>query len=99
MPCIETDLFVKKKSQRPDYRETELKRVIETRLKLDRPVIVEGIFLLRTLDGLELKPDYLIYAVNEEHEGSGTRREEYLAYENEYKPRNEARKDFVWHGE
>jgi len=46
-----------------------------------------------------LNPDYLIYAVNEEHEGSGTRREEYLAYENEYKPRNEARKDFVWHGE
>ena len=104
MPTIQTDLFLKPENQQSsknetEYLDAELKRVIETRLKLDRPVIVEGIFLLRTLDGLGLNPDYLIYAVNEEHEGSGTRREEFLAYENEYKPKTRANKEFYWNGE
>ncbi len=104
MPLIETDLFVLDKNQRKDqekveYRRKELKRVIDARLNKDRPVIVEGIFLLRTLEGLGLKPDYLIYAVNEDHDGSGTRREEFMAYENEYKPRARADKQFFWQGE
>ncbi len=104
MPCIETDLFVLDNGVRVDkgqveYRYEELKRAIEARLKLDRPVIVEGIFLLRTLEGLCLNPDYLIYAVNEDHDGSETRREEFLAYENEYKPKTRANKEFYWNGE
>ena len=55
MPTIETDLFVLDKNQRKEpekveYRRKELKRVIDARFKLDRPVIVEGIFLLKTLE-------------------------------------------------
>ncbi len=104
MPLIETDLFVLDKNQRKDqekveYRRKELKRVIDARLNKDRPVIVEGIFLLRTLEGLGLKPDYLIYAVNEDHDGSGKLNADFLAYENEYKPRREANEVFCWKGE
>ena len=101
MPLIETDLFVLDKNQRKDqekveYRRKELKRVIDARLNEDRPVIVEGIFLLKTLGGLGLNPDYLIYAVNEGHEGSEARQNEFLAYENEYKPRARADEVFCW---
>ncbi len=94
--AIETDLFMKEWGV---YHDEDLKRVIDARLNKDRPVIVEGIFLLRTLDNLGLEPNYLIYAVNEGFEGSETKRADFIAYEAKYAPKRKAKNVFYWKGE
>ena len=104
MPCIETDLFILHRNdgahqEKVEYRDEELMRVIETRLIPGRPMAVEGIFLLKTLERIGMKPDYLIYAVNEDFEGSETRRSQFEAYEKEYRPMEKANKVISLQGE
>ena len=49
IPVIETDLFLDPKRGGLHYRMDELRSVVLARLDLNRPVIVEGIRILRTL--------------------------------------------------
>ena len=49
MPCLETDTFLQTRTGAYSLRTDDLRRAIRTRLDLERPVIVEGVFLLRTL--------------------------------------------------
>ena len=61
MSLIETDLFRVEDATGRTIDSSTLKQIINRRLGLDRPVIVEGIYLLRHLKDIGLEPDFLIY--------------------------------------
>lgn len=46
------------------HRVEEIKRLIDRRLGLQRPVFVEGLLVLHILEVIERKPDHLIYVRN-----------------------------------
>lgn len=94
MPAIETDLFVISDNELPSYRYEELHDVINQRHSLNRPVIVEGIFLLDTFKKIDLVYDVLIYVENKEFNGSNKLSERLIEYRNEYKPKNVAKYTF-----
>lgn len=54
------------------------------RLNMDPPVIVEGIFILETLDRLDFEPDYLVLAEMEGWEGSHTLFDRISSYRHRY---------------
>ena len=66
MPTVETDMLRNKNAIQPSYRLAELGNLIQERHELGRPVIVEGIFILDTLNKLGIEPDYVIYVKNSE---------------------------------
>jgi hypothetical protein len=63
MPVLETDLWMLKMSP-VTHRTGELKRLIRSRHRRDRPVIVEGVMMLRTLELIGVQPDYFVFVTN-----------------------------------
>lgn len=93
MPCIETDLYLNPANEDIDYLETELARVVDSRLShgdVGRPVIVEGIFVLELLGRIGFSPDYLIYVEREGHLGCSEWQDKFARYQKEYKSRCKA---------
>ena len=87
---IETDLFLYEGCESPTYYEEQLKRIINKRLSIPRPVIVEGIAVLKLLEGLNVDPDFLIFIENCGFAG-GKGLDEYLTgYESTYSPKQKA---------
>lgn len=86
---LETDLFL---SEGPGitHRYEEIDRIIAQRLRKPRPVIVEGITVLRTLDRIGRKPDFLLYVRNREFDGSDRLSGLLGEYESEYEPEDGA---------
>ena len=69
MPLVETDLYLT--GDGFAYHDDDLRKVIEHRLKANRPVIVEGIFVLDRLAELGLTADWRLRVVNHDRtEGS-----------------------------
>lgn len=60
MPAIETDLALLPDCSFTSHDYRLLKRLIESRHTFERPAIIEGVFVLRTLKELELHPEVLI---------------------------------------
>ena len=58
---IETDLFANDGSVLLGYRLDELNRLIQLRLDRPRPVIIEGVALIRLLEHLRRRADFLLY--------------------------------------
>jgi len=96
MPTIESDLLLDPLKLGFNYRKDDLRRLIEARLNNDRPVIVEGVFLLRILDNLNLEPNYLIWIENQGWEGSNTLQNDFSKYDENYSPRTKANFVFSW---
>ncbi len=94
MPSIETDMYRIASDTQPSYRLDELNGVIQARYELDRPVIVEGIFLLDTLKKLSLEHDYIIYVRNSKADCGFALRESLPKYQEEYSPEDKA--DYVF---
>ncbi len=90
MPAIETDMIRNMSETQPSYRVSELRHLIQSRHELDRPVIVEGIFLLDTLQKLGVEPDYLIFVENSEADAGYALRDSLPAYLTKYKPKDRA---------
>lgn len=86
LPLIETDLYINDIANSLEYHTDELKRVINTRLKNNRPVIVEGIFIRQLLKQLELEPNYVIYVTNSSQSGSYTWQRLFEKYESVFAP-------------
>lgn len=61
MSVVEVDLFLQIQTGHYDLRMEDLRRAIHTRLDLERPVIVEGAFVLRTLRDLDLRHETLVF--------------------------------------
>ena len=97
MPAIETDLYlVSNQAGAPKYEYKDLSRCIDFRLSLDRPVIVEGIFLLEVLKRIGFEPNYLVYTENQSYEGSNNLQKKFTRYEKKYTPRTRAGFVFSW---
>lgn len=64
MPVLETDLWLSSTSPVAHCID-ELKRLIDARHRCDRPVIIEGVMMLRTLELLGVQPDYFVVVTNE----------------------------------
>lgn len=96
MPSIETDLLLETSQQGFTYREDDLRRLIEARLGNNRPVIVEGVSLLKILEKLGLQPNYLIYVENQSFDGSSAWQDDFAEYEKVYTPGEKADFVFLW---
>lgn len=94
MPALETDMFFQKGKSYPFLRFDEIGNLIYFRHFLDRPVIIEGIRLLETLEHLKIKQDVLIYVINSGFEGSHRLKEELEAYRTKYNPQGNA--DYIF---
>lgn len=63
MPAVETDLWLVETS--PIIHDIRpLQAVIDSRHKCNRPIIIEGVAVLRTLESLGVSPDFVIMVIN-----------------------------------
>ncbi len=99
MPAIELDTFLDRSCQGYALREDDLGRVLSSRLESDRPIIVEGIFLLRALAQLSLNPNFLVIVEQAGNTGSRSFADQFAAYESEYRPRERCHFEFTWQGD
>jgi len=90
---IESDLFLIEGKDSLKYYDDQINRIIEKRLSIPRPVIIEGVAILELLEKLKKSKNYLIYVENEEFEGSFGLSEIIKEYEEKYNPKGKA--DFV----
>jgi uridine kinase len=93
---IETDMILDSEREGFTYRLDDFKRLIETRHSLNRPVIIEGVLLLRLLEETNLEPDYLIYVEKKDYEGSITLSRDFVEYQAKYRPKDRAHFIFHW---
>lgn len=96
MPAIETDLFLIADSREPTLDLALLRCLVEFRHRRDRPVIVEGIFILRTLGQLAIVPDFVIRVESAGCDGSYSWMQQFRTYEEEYLRPNELDFLFSW---
>ena len=90
MPSVETDMFLKKGETFPSLRYNELKNLVDFRHSLDRPIIIEGLYLLEVLDHLEIDPEIFIYVTSKDFEGSFSFKKGLEEYRDKYKPQEKA---------
>jgi hypothetical protein len=83
---IETDLFIVPRQGRLVYRKDEIDRIIDFRLRKPRPVIVDGVAVLRLLADLGRAPDYMIYVSSKDAPLSRALTEELQSYEASFSP-------------
>ncbi len=63
-----------------------MKRLIQQRLGLRRPVIIEGLLVLKVLHDIGLSADYVVYVTNENKPKGLGFGKELDAYDQEYRP-------------
>lgn len=96
MPAVETDLFLDDAAVGLNYHIDQLKLVMNARLSLDCPVIIEGVRVLLLLQDLDLDCDFLVWVEQEGHDGSHGLRGALAAYAKEFTPRERANETFIW---
>ncbi|WP_133992885.1 hypothetical protein [Janthinobacterium sp. 75] len=84
VPVIETDLCLMEGYQEPTIDLRILRTLIESRHRCKRPVIVEGIFILSTLEELAIVPDYVIRVESPGRNGSFIWASKFEAYADKY---------------
>lgn len=82
---VETDLFLHE-GKGLVYLTSDIERIIARRLAIPRPVIVEGVTVLRLLSTLGRKPDFLVYVRNPSSTGSDSLTEDFRTYEQSFDP-------------
>jgi hypothetical protein len=90
---IETDLFMVRPAL--DYRFEEMKKIVNGRLERQRPIFIEGVAVLRTLETMNHKPHFHIYWENVDPNDLGIDRGDELGselknYNQEYSPSSKA---------
>jgi ABC-type glutathione transport system ATPase component len=83
---IETDLFLIRNKGSFRYRKNDINKLIKSRMQSCRPVIVEGVVVLRLLRDLGRKSDFHIHIVCDEAEGSSITDREWSSYHCEFGP-------------
>lgn len=98
MATISLDLFLVPNTGVIKWRSAELRNVINTRVASwsPKPVIVEGILLLKALAQIEMTPHRSIWLTNDNFDASDGLAEERAAYESEFDPINKANLKFRW---
>lgn len=83
---IETDLFLIPTRDYLIHLDDQVNRIIERRLSLPRPVIVEGVSILQLMKRINRVPDFTIYVTNPKAPVSKPMQRMLAAYEAEFKP-------------
>ena len=96
MPAIETDLVLNFDCTVPKPDGAMLLQLINSRHSRNRPVIVEGVFVLRSLDELEITPDVLIRVCANGRDGSITWEQEFSDYESKFPRSNQPDYEVQW---
>lgn len=96
MPVIETDLALVNGNETPSHDIALIERLIKARHNLNRPVIVEGVFVLSLLEPFGVIPEILIRIQAKGISRSGSWPKKFKQY-NETYPRSSAPDyDFNW---
>jgi len=86
---LETDTFLlRDRGLRHD--EGCIATAIRSRVELGRPILIDGVSILRVLSSIALKPHFLLYVRNETYTGSDALLESHLQYEREFQPEAKA---------
>lgn len=85
MPLIETDMLLDGDRPGFNYRGQDLLRLIDARHRHNRPVIIEGVCILKILGELGVTHDYLVDVERENHFGTHAFQEMFASYESRYK--------------
>lgn len=80
MPAIETDLALRIGKGSPSHQRGLVRALICFRHMKDRPVIVEGVFILQTLDAIGISPDLVIRVDLPGHAGSLVWQQKFARY-------------------
>jgi uridine kinase len=94
MPTLETDMFLEQEKPKPIFRYDYLSNLIHWRHTLNRPVVVEGIFLLEKMKKIDVKLDVLIYVIDSDFDGSFNLKERLEQYRGHYDPVGKA--DYIF---
>lgn len=94
IPAIDTDMFRIRSDEQPSYRYSELENLIQARHEMNRPVILEGIFMCHTLEQLGIEADFLIYVENSEANCGLALKESLPRYLTKYRPKKIAQNVF-----
>ena len=94
MPAVHLDLYLVRDSEPLTWRYDDLSRVFDAQTALQRPVIVEGVPLLRVLQKIGRVPDFLVFVEKDEHEGN--LRDEFESYFATEQPETQAAFVLKW---
>ena len=87
---IEADLFLKVGCGTPEHFLNEINRIIQFRLDKPRPVILESIGLLRILERLGRRSDFMVYCYSNNYDPDDELRPWLDEYDHTYAPRDRA---------
>lgn len=80
MPSIETDFFLREGVSTPIHDASSLKTLVEQRHHANRPVIVEGVLVLRQLSNIGVDPEILVRVQGAGRHGSHSWQQEFARY-------------------
>src|SRR5690348_3750041 len=86
---VETDLFLRQGAGLTHHTD-QIERIVAQRLAIPRPVIVEGITVLKLLHSIGRKPHLLVYVTNSKNPGSESFAEAFSEYEAAFNPESVA---------
>ena len=87
---IETDLFLIPAQEYFIHLDDQINRIIERRITLPRPVIVEGVSILQLMKRINRVPNFAIYVTDPQHSSSQMMERRLSAYEAAYSPSSAA---------
>lgn len=96
MPAIETDFFLREDEATPVHETGALKSLVEKRHRANRPVIVEGVFILRQLSTIGVDPEILIRVQCPGRDGSFNWQHEFANYLAQYPRANAPDYTLAW---
>jgi hypothetical protein len=70
MPALHLDVYFVPDTNPLAIRMDDLARAVDARLVAGKPVIVEGILLLRVLNEIRRSPDFLVFVDRPKHQGN-----------------------------
>ena len=95
-PVIETDLLMLPSEGTPKHDIELLTRLIGMRHKMNRPIIVVGIFTLQCLDQAGIKPELLIRVSRKYFTRKGSWPEAFNSYHHQFPRSLQPDYDFSW---
>jgi hypothetical protein len=66
----------------------EIKRILDLQRQLDRPIIIEGVLLLKVLQSIRYEPDFLLFVEKDLHDS--TMQKHTSAYLKTFQPKSKA---------
>ena len=95
MPLVETDFALVASGSLPRWDTQLISRLLAHRHSNDRPVLVEGVFLLQNLAQVGIAADFVVRVTHPSERGSLTWAEAFADYETKYYPCSAPSIEFV----